>query len=62
VDIEAILQALNAGLSLERISMLERLIGRLMDRGITEEQEIYRAAVLTLHLQPEVERARKEMN
>jgi hypothetical protein len=62
MDIEAIVRALDAGLELEQISMLERLIRGLRDDGITDEQELYRAAVLALRLQPEIERARWELN
>jgi hypothetical protein len=50
MNIDAILEALDAGLDLEQINMLERLLSGLNDQGITDEQEQYRAAVLALQM------------
>jgi len=50
------------GLSRGQTNMLERLIGDLLDQGVTDEDELYRAAVLALRLQPVVEQVRREMN
>lgn len=48
MNIGLILEALDGGLDIEQVSMLERLIRGLRDQGITDEQELLRAATFAL--------------
>ncbi len=54
MDIEMIIQALEAGFDVDQVAMLERLVRGLIDRGITDEAEIFRAAVLALYMEGQV--------
>lgn len=51
MDIEAIIRALDSGFDIDQVAMLERLVRGLIERGITDEAEIFRAAVLALHME-----------
>jgi hypothetical protein len=50
MDIETIVKAPDAGFDVDQVAMLERLVRGLIDRGITDEAELFPAALLALRL------------
>ena len=62
MDLETILDGIDAGFDVDQLVLIERLLRNLQDAGVTDEAEVFAAVAAAVHLQPEIRRTRHEMN